>query len=151
MAMTAPAPVQVRDNELAPEALHQASPRQRSSKLKGTILLSVGLGLFAGGYLGSVVNYALNSSAYDATLVIPLVGPWLMFGSAHWDKVEETQRPLSKAVLGLDGVLQIAGIAVLVAGIVVRTRAGHAAAPARFHFAGGAWQRGAQGSLRYAF
>jgi hypothetical protein len=140
--------VQARDAELAPLPV---APERRRSNIKSTVLLSVGLGLFVGGYLGSVLNYSLNTSIYEPTLVIPVAGPWVTMATADWNELHDTDRPLGKATLALNGIMQLAGIAVLVAGIVVRRQAAHAAASARFHFAGGATRHGAQGSLRYAF
>jgi hypothetical protein len=78
-------------------------------------LLITGGSIFAGTYLTTVIATAANDSGPDRSLYIPVVGPWL-----HLADRDGTEGHTGETLLiGASGVLQGAGIAIMIASAII--------------------------------
>lgn len=91
---------------------------------------------FAAAYVASVT--AAASSLADPRLFIPVAGPWLALERSCIDRAQCASSPVSRGVLAGDGIAQLAGLAVLTAGVLEPHRRwvlGRADAPVRVEVA----------------
>ena len=94
-------------------------PRQR----RKIGLMIVGLAMFGGGYVGSLLSLAASSALYGEAgafgpqMMIPIAGPWLQLSSTEWGAVADNQRESAQFTLVLQGVLQGVGALLATVGI----------------------------------
>jgi hypothetical protein len=95
------------------------APRQR----RKIGLMIVGLAMFGGGYVGSVLSLAASSTLYGEAgafgpqMLVPIAGPWLQLSSTDWDAVADNQRASAQFTLVLQGALQGVGAVLATVGI----------------------------------
>jgi hypothetical protein len=87
-----------------------------------------GFAVLGAGYVASALSYALGSSFYKPTLVIPIAGPWIALGNSPWETVNMTLRPVDQAAMVLQGLLQATGLLLSVIGIARYSASSDAAA-----------------------
>jgi len=123
-AGTAPAPPSVQpvgqayDNERSTAS----TPAKKRRKIG---LMIAGIAVFGAGYVGAAATYALNSDVLDATLLIPLAGPWITLGSVNWDNVTESDRTIDQVVIVMQGLLQGTGLVLSIIGISKYSASAH--------------------------
>ena len=110
-ATVAPPPVLASDPPEPPTARHR----------RKQVLMIVGLAVLGGGYVSTAGTYFLSqldrAEPYSAALLIPIAGPWITLGTYDFSGMESEWQLVSQLGLGLQGVLQGAGLVLSIIGI----------------------------------
>ena len=91
-------------------------PARRHPARRGAAMIASGVAMFAAGYIGGIVDLALFDREISGTMVIPVVGPWLVYANANWGN--DTNASFAYTLLIGQGLLQAIGVIALTAGAV---------------------------------